>query len=147
VTDIDAWHELAKLLDGRLTIGDLSIAGKLDGLSVDLGIGWEGSQPVSVHVAVGDPEAASAELREIAIALPRPASDVLVVIAAERLIDQLTRWPEDLVNLRVADGVASASHVLSSEARPAIDVARVRELVHALRAVLAALDPGGGPYR
>lgn len=127
-------------------IGDLSIIGKLDGLHVDLGLGWEGSRATSVHLAVGDPEAASAELRAIAIALPRPASDVLVVIAAERLIDQVTRWPEDVVNLRVADGVASASLLVSGE-RPTIDVARVRELVLALRAVLAALDPGGGPYR
>jgi hypothetical protein len=143
--ELDAWHALAMGLDAKLSVGDLSIAGKADGVPVELGLEWnDDKQPTSLRVAVGDPEAASAELRQIVLSLRDPAADVLGDPAAERLVDPVTRWPADFIDLRVTDGVASASYVVVGAA---LDAKRARELVLALRAVLAALDPGTGPYR
>jgi hypothetical protein len=145
--DVAAWTQLAARLEGRLVVGDLGLDGTLDGRPVDAGLVWRDGVPARVRVAVGDPEAASAELRAIELALAHPAADVLQAGAAERLVDSVTRWPLDVANLRVHDGVASAELVVPEGARPVIDAERVRALIEALRAVLATLDPGAGPYR
>lgn len=145
--DVLAWKQLAHKLDATLALGDLALDGKIDGLPIDANLVWREGDPTLVRVAVGDPDAASAQLRQLDISLVRPAADVLQANAAERLVELVTRWPLDLANLRVRDGVASAELVLPEAARPVVDAERVRELVHALRAVLLALDPGAGPYR
>ncbi|CAN5837652.1 hypothetical protein BH11MYX3_BH11MYX3_13110 [soil metagenome] len=145
--DLPAWHAVATKLGGKLALGDLSIHGVLDSAPVDLGLAWVSDRPASVHVAVGGPDLGSELLRNVVISLPRPASDVLAANAAERLVELITRWPEDYVELRVENGVASAAYLLPSGDPPVADAARVRTLVENLRAVLGALDPGAGPYR
>ena len=146
--DLEAWQRLSTWLHGRLTAGDLSIDGTLDAAPVSIGLTWdEDDHPTSVVVAVGDPDAASADLRSITLSLPRPARDVLGNVGAEKIVDLVTRWSTEIVDLRVVDGVASAALAVPEGAAPAIDATRVRELVEALRAVLVALDPGAGPYR
>lgn len=147
VADTAAWRALAETLGGRFGAGDLSIQGTLDGLPVDLGLGWVEDLPVSIHVAVGDPDRASEELKKVVISLPRPASDVLAANAAERLVELITRWPSDIVDLKVEHGVASAAYLLRGGELPVADAERVRTLVMDLRAVIAALDRGTGPYR
>jgi len=145
--DVDAWRALARDLDGALAAGDLSIAGTFEGAPVELGLVWDEHRAASLGVAVGDPEAASAELRAIQLALPRPAADVLAAPSASQLVELVTRWPDDVTELRVRDGVASARLQLPVGAPPPVEAARARELVAALRAVLVALEPGRGPYR
>ncbi len=147
VADLPAWRSLATWLGGTLSLGDLGIHGKLEGAIVDLGLGWIENKAVSVHVAIGDPAASSEDLKKIVIRLPRPASDVLGANAAERLVDLITRWPEDIVNLEVENGVVSAALLLPGGEPPVADAARVRELVGNLRAVLGALLPDSTPYR
>lgn len=145
--DLAAWRGLATWLGGTLALGDLGIHGTLDGAAVDLGLAWREDKPASVHAAVGDPNAGSEELKKIVISLPRPASDVLAANAAERLVELITRWSADMVELKVEHGVASAALLLPPGDVPVADAGRVRSLVEGLRAVLAALDPGSGPYR
>ena len=148
VTDLTAWHSLATWLGGTLALGDLAIRGTLDGAKVDLGLTWNAEKrPVGGHVAVGDPLVSSEELRKIVISLPHPAADVLAANAAERLVDPVTRWSSAIVDLHVADGVASALYLLPAGDPPAADAAQVRALVEGLRAVLGALVPAAGPYR
>ncbi|MBA3462492.1 MAG: hypothetical protein H0T46_21195 [Deltaproteobacteria bacterium] len=147
VAEVAQWEALAEKLGGKLWRGDLSIRGVLDNAPVDLGLAWIAEQPASVHVAVGDRSMGSDELRKAVIRLPRPASDVLAANAAERLVDLITRWPSDIVDLVVENGVASAVYLLRGGDPPVADAERVRTLVEGLRAVLAALDPGTGPYR
>ena len=145
--DVPAWRSLAEWLGGTLALGDLGIHGKLEGALVDLGLGWIGERPASVNVAIGDPADASEDIKKIVIRLPRPASDVLAANAAERLVELITRWPEDVVNLEVENGVVSAALLLPAGEPPVADAARVRELVGNLRAVLGALLPDATPYR
>lgn len=145
--DLPAWHALSRTLGGKLALGDLAIHGTLDGAPVDLGLAWVEGRPAIVHVAVGSPDLGSELLRTIVIWLPRPASDVLAANAAERLVELITRWPEDVAELRVENGVASAAYLLPSGEPPVADAERVRTLVEGLRAVLGVLDPGAGPYR
>ncbi len=142
--DAAAWRALARELAGTLALGDLSIDGTFQGAPVELGLVWdEQARPVSFRVAVGDPEAASDELRAIRLELARPAVDAAEAPSARPLVELLAGWPDDRIELRVADGVASALLRLP----PGGDPAPVRELVAALRAVLIALEPGRGPYR
>ncbi|MBA3452488.1 MAG: hypothetical protein H0T42_05255 [Deltaproteobacteria bacterium] len=146
--DIAAWHALSSWLRGTLTMGDLSIDGTLDAAPVSVGLTWnDDDHPIRVVATVGDPDAASADLRAITLSLPRPARDVLGNVGAENIVDLVTRWPAEIIDLRVVDGVASAAFGVPEGTAPVIDAARVRGLVEALRAVLAALDPGAGPYR
>jgi hypothetical protein len=147
LADAAQWEALAAKLGGKLWRGDLSIRGVLDNAPVDLGLAWIANRPASVHVSVGDPTLGSDELRKAVIRLPRPASDVLAANAAERLVDLITRWPSDIVDLVVENGVATAVYLLPGGEPPVADAERVRTLVEGLRAVLAALDPGAGPYR
>lgn len=159
VVDRAAWAELARELDGTLAIASLAITGTVGGLPVALGLAWDGvsdrgnggeeefepEQPEAIRVTVGDPERASAALREVALALPAPALEALSTPAAEPIAGVLTGWREDVIELRVTDGVASAAWQLP--ASKVADAGRVHELALGLRAVLAALDPGHGPYR
>ncbi len=146
--DLPAWQSLATWLRGRLTMGDLSIDGTLDAAPVSIGLTWtDDDHPSRVVVDVGDPDAASADLRAIRISLPRPARDVLGNVGAEKIVDLVTRWSTEITDLRVVDGVASAAFAVPEGAAPIIDAARVRGLVEQLRAVLVALDLGAGPYR
>lgn len=145
--EVAAWRELARWLDGSLGLGDLSIQGTLDGLAVELGLAFLDGDPVAFRASVGDPTTASELLRRIDLTLPRPAADVLATPGADDLVDPVTRWPADFRDLRVADGIASATWLLPSDAPPRADTTRVRELVEALRGVIAALVPATAPYR
>jgi len=146
--ELAAWQNLATWLRGRLTTGDLSVEGTLDAAPVSIGLTWDDEdRPTRVVVAVGDPDAAGADLRAITISLPQPARDVLGNVGAEKIVDLVTRWSTEILDLRVIDGVASAAFAVPEGAAPVIDAARVRGLVEQLRAVLVALDPGAGPYR
>jgi hypothetical protein len=138
--DADAWRRFATKLDGVLSLGDLSLAGKHDQLCVGIALEWNGEQPGRIRVSLGDSEAASEELRRITLSLPRPASDVLGEPDANALVESVTRWPDDITDLRVHDGVASA-------ACASHDAERIRELVEMLRGVLIALSPATTPYR
>jgi len=145
--DLDAWRELARWLGGRLAIGDLSIEGRLDDREVELGLVFDATgAATALRARVTANAATSAGARKVALALPRPAADALGHPAAEPLLPLLVVWPEDLVDLQVADGGAAATWRLPDGAA-AVDARRARELVEALAAALAALDPGAGPYR
>ncbi len=145
--DLDAWRSLASRCKGHLAYGDMSITGTYDGVPVAITPQWSGEGAMtSVRVAYGDPELSGSDLRAVDLALAKPAHDVLGRDVAEALVDTLTRWPADIVNLRVTDGVAGAT-LLVAGAPPVLDAARARELIEMLRNVLAALSPGAGPYR
>jgi hypothetical protein len=146
--DLAAWQDLATRLAGRLVVGDLSIDGVLDGVPVHVGLAWDDeNRPLRVYASVGDPEAASAKLRGLVLSLPHPATDVVGNVDAEPILEQVRQWPAEIADLRVIEGIASASNVLAPGELPVVDAARARELLFALRSVLVALEPGAGPYR
>lgn len=139
--DVAAWQELARWLRGTLGLGELAIDGELDRMPVALGLKWDREdRPESLLVEVGNPDRASAALREVTIRLARPAQQYLEVSRPE-LAERLARWREDVADLQVVDGVARAALVGT------FDATRVRELAQELRGLLAALDPDPGPYR
>lgn len=146
-TDVARWRELARAVDGVFTPGELGVRGKLNGLPVDLALVWTPTgTPASVRVAVGDPELTSGEARDTVLALDEPA--LAWASAPPQLADLLTTWSTDLRHLAVRDGVASVSLTLPVVVGPVpVDADRVHEVVLALGAVLAALDPARGPYR
>ena len=144
--EIDGWRALATRCKGYLAYGDLSISGTYDGVPVAITPQWHEGTMTALRVVYGDPELAGEDLRAIDLALSKPAHEVLGRDVAEPLVDTLTRWPDDIVNLRVDDGVAGATLLLSGSP-PVLDAARARELVEMLRNVLAALSPASGPYR
>ena len=144
--DLDAWRSLASRCKGHLAYGDMAISGTYDGVPVAITPVWVAGAMTSVRVAFGDPELAGQDLRAIDLTLVKPAADVLGRDVAEALVDTLTRWPNDIVNLRVTDGVAGAT-LLVGGTPPVLDTARARELIEMLRNVLGALSPGAGPYR
>jgi hypothetical protein len=144
--DLDAWRSLASRCKGHLAYGDMSISGTFDGVPVAITPHWHEGAMTSVRVAYGDPELAGDVLRKVDLSLAKPAHEVLGRDVAESLVDMLTRWPSDIVNLRVTDGVAGAT-LLVAGTPPVLDAARARELLDMLRNVLAALSPGSGPYR
>jgi hypothetical protein len=81
------------------------------------------------------------------VTIARPASDSPRDPEAKRLVG-LASWQVDIVELRVAGGVASAELLLDVHAeRVMIDVERLRQLVDALHAIRVALEPASGPYR
>ena len=144
--DATAMTELAKRWRGRFTPGDLSIEGALDNAPIDLGLQWdEEGKPYCIRASVGSPNDASEVARRVSLSMPRPAADALAASTPEVLVEKLTAWPPDFRDLHVHDGVVTASLAIAEPA--AVDAARVRELVEALRTVLAALDPGASPYR
>ncbi len=143
--DASAFAELASRWKGRFTPGDLSIDGSLDNAAIDLGLQWdEAGNPYCIRATLGSPNDASELARQLSLSLPRPAADALAASTPEALVDKLTAWPAEFRDLHIHDGVVSASLLLDG---PSVDAARVRELVEALRAVLAAIDPAASPYR
>lgn len=145
--DVAAWRELAYRLDAAPGLGDLSIDGALDRTPVALGLEWRDQRPRGVRVSVGDPDAAGGELRAVSLELARPREQILSTKNVEALVEHVVAWPDDIVELRIRDGVASALWLLPDGKLPTVDAARVRQLVEGLRAALTALAPGAGPYR
>lgn len=145
--DVAGYRELATWLDGDLALGDLSIEGTLDGLPAAVTVEWHEQRPVRVRASLGDPEVVGEELRRQAFQMARPAADALGLHVPERVVDCLTRWPAEIIELVVENGVATASFLLPLEGRVEIAVPRVRELVLALRALIGALGPETSPYR
>lgn len=144
--DLDAWRELARWLRGSLTPGDLAIDGALDELPVEIRLLFtDDGVPTGVRAAIGAPNAAPAAVRDVAFALARPWQDAIADPAAQPALAELVTWPKDVVELRVADGVALATWQLGPD--HLADPARVRALVLSLRTLLAALAPSAGPYR
>ena len=146
--DVAAWRELARSLDGHLALADLSIAGTRGHLPVHLGLEFdEHARPLAVHASVGDPEQAGEVARAVTLALPHPAAEVASAGASGAVAEVVARWPADIVDLHLGNGVAAASLQLSPGPPCVVDAARVRGLVDALCAVLAAIAPEAGPYR
>jgi hypothetical protein len=148
--ELARWHELARWLETTLVVGDLSIVGRLGKLPVELGLEFdEEHRPLAVYAIAGNPDETSDEVREIKLSLPRPASDILGANVAEQLVDPLSRWPADFVELEVANGSASARWRLPppGDAPLPLDAGRAKDLIVGLAGVLAALEPGTGPYR
>jgi hypothetical protein len=129
--DLVAWKALATELGGHLALGDLSInAARPERVPVQVSLELDDESPTAVHVALGKPALdATSE--------PERVAELVQAFARD--------WPADLTDLHVACGVASGSWKLP--AGGPIDVSRVRDLIDKLHALLAALSPGGGPYR
>jgi hypothetical protein len=144
--DRAAWRALASWLDGRLTMGNLALDGALDGVPVQIGLEWStGGEPAALRVRVGGPSHTAAVVRAISLELAAPAAQAATTPGASAIAAVIAGWRDDIVELRIADGVASAAWRLPADR--IVDATRVRELVAGLRAVLAALDPETGPYR
>ena len=145
--ELTAWRDLATSLGGELGAGDLSIDGRLGHVPVTLSLVFDSEhdhRPIAFLAGAGDPEHASAAARAVKLILARPAADALgSTQLGESVVEQLTRWPAEIVDLHVEDGVATAQLPIMEVA----DAARAKELIHGLVAVLATLDPGAGPYR
>lgn len=139
--ELAAWRELATWLDGALAVGDLSIDGALAELPVAVRLRWHDERPVAVRATVGDPALASDALRPIVLRLACPLADMLAADVPAAVVDCVGRWPVDIVDVEVVDGVAAGSLRLPAEGPIAVDAARVRELVGELRALLAAASP------
>jgi hypothetical protein len=143
--DVDAWHALAKRLDARLCVGDLSITGTLDTTPVELGLVFdERHHPYVMRVAVGDPKLASERARSATLSIARPSAVTADATTSERVASILAAWSPDIEHLELAQGVASASLPVTAGGA---DATRVRELIRALQGLLAALDETAGPYR
>jgi hypothetical protein len=126
--DLDAWKSLAQRYGGRVTPGDLTIDGTLDQLPVEVVLEFAGERAQRIRAYVGDP---------LRTANSDPLSE-----------QERGEWPADFAELQLVDGVASAMLPIAALGNTAvIDVSRVRELVVALRGLLARRDPSGGPFR
>ena len=126
--DLAEWQQLATRLGAPLTVGDLSIqGGTLELQPVDLGLVFDDEgRATAVRIDVGAPQAPDgAEL-------------------PERVREMVAGLEGELREITVHAGVASASVPLVGGAA---DATRVREVVHALRAVVATLVETTGPYR
>ena len=147
VVDVPAWRSLAGWLGGTLLLGDLGIHGELEGAAVVVGLGWSKAGPTHVQVDVGHLAAESEHLGQLELRLAKPARDILSTSAPERLVELITGWPDDVVDLEIEEGVVSASLRLPGGASPVVDAERVRDLIGSLRAVFGALLPVATPYR
>ena len=132
--DVAAWDELARWLDGTFTIGDLSVEGVLAHQPVAVGVEWDEARPARLRARIG----AAKALHDVELSLATPAAEASR--APPPIAPQLARWPADWIDLRIADGVASAAATV-------IDAAQARALVEALAGIMAALGPAQGPYR
>jgi hypothetical protein len=151
--DLDAWRELARRLDGLLVVGDLSIEGRLDGLPCECWLAFDDAgAPLVMNLEVGDPERASAALKEVRfqVTAPRKQASAIELVGAEgrtttreRVAALLATWPDDVIELDVGGGVARACLPIAS----AVDAQRMLAAMRALRALLAACDESAGPYR
>lgn len=147
--DLDAWRSLADRLGAPLCVGDLSIDGALDATRVVAGLVFDDTRrPTAMRAFVGDPKRASERAREARLALARPSSGAATLDQTSeqtsRTSSLLASWPEDIIELELADGVAAASLPVAGAGT---DAARVRELIRHLQALLASLDESTGPYR
>lgn len=143
--DVAAWRALAKRLDGELAIGELAIdGGRLGGEPVELGLVFDvNADPRELRLAVGATDTAGATLRGIAWKLARPASDVLGASVAPSIVDRVTRWPSNVVDLVIENGIARATLRLDGPRHPD----EIGKLLEDLVAIRAELDPDRGPYR
>ncbi len=123
VVDLAAWRALAQRLSGRMSPGDLSIEGTLDLRPVSLEIEREDGRPARLRARVGDLQT---------------SGELAALTEAER-----AELPAEFDDVQLDDGVASAALAIDDM----LDPQRVRELVVALRAMLARRDPNPGPYR
>jgi hypothetical protein len=121
--DLAAYRQLAQRLQGQLTVGDLTIDGTLDQRPVIIALEFDEDRPTHVVVRVGDPEISVDD---------QPLTEA-------ELADAVFEG----AGLQLSGGIASASLPLDGR----FDVTRVRDLVTALRALLARRDPNRGPYR
>jgi hypothetical protein len=121
--DLAQYTQLAQRLQGRLTVGDLMIEGTLDQRPVMIALEFADERPTRIYARVGDPEAALDD---------QPLTDA-----------ELAEPCFAGADVQLAGGIASASLPLDGR----MDVARVKELVMQLRALLARRDPNHGPYR
>lgn len=143
--DLDGWRSLAERLGAALCAGDLSIEGTLDATRVVIGLVFDDDRrPTAMRAFVGDPKRASERARETKLALARPSSGAATLDQTSRTSSLLASWPEDIVELELADGVAAASLPVDGAGT---DATRVRELIRHLQALLASLDESTGPYR
>jgi hypothetical protein len=143
-TDLPAWRALATELGGDLAIGELAIdGGRVHGLPTELALTFVDDKPRDFRIAVGATDAASGPLRELAWTLARPASDVLGANVSPTIVDRLTRWPPNVTDLHVKDGIARLTVGLDGPH----DAATLGKLAESLAVVLAELDPASGPYR
>jgi len=124
--ELPAWRQLARRWGGELRPGDLGITGSLDGAPVRVGLRFdERGAPVALTAAIGPTAMAS---REVVSELPEELK---------------ARWPEEIAELRIAGGIASAVWWW----RDRLDATHARTLVESLRAVVARLEPAANPYR
>lgn len=153
--ELPEWQALAASVGAELGIGDLSIDGKLGHVPVTLSLVFDREdvgRPVALLAGAGDPEHASAAARAVKLSLARPASDALArAQLSEAVVAQLVKWPTDVLDLHVEEGVATARLPIAPSTipngLPIVSHERAKELIHGLAAVLAAIDPGAGPYR
>jgi len=140
-SDVGAWREVAKALDGELVVGELAIdGGRLDGVPATIALQWDGDKrPRGLRVTVGDPQVASELARQVAFEIATPSLPSASAKLPDGVVGALASWPLEVTNLVVADGVARAE--VTVDARGALDLAR------RLRALLALIDPAVGPYR
>lgn len=96
-----------------------------------------------MQVAVGHLTTDGEHVGQLELRLARPARDILATGAPARLVELVTGWPEDIVDL----GVVSSSLLLPGGASPVVDAERVRDLVGRLRVVFGALLPVATLYR
>ncbi len=142
--DEASWQAFAERLGGRLCLGDMSLEGKLDTTAVQLGLLFdEHGAPTVMRVRVGDPRTASERAREAKLSLVSPAAATETVALDARTRSLLATWPRDVVDLDLANGLATAA----LPASVGVDATRVRELIRLLQALLASLDESTGPYR
>lgn len=144
--DDEAWRVLAGRLEGRLCLGDMSMAGRLDTTPVQLGLLFdELGTPTVMRVRVGDPRTATERARAAKLSLVSPAAAAAAdtVTLGSRTSSLLATWAADIVDLDLANGVATAALPASE----GVDATRVRELIRHLQTLLASLDESSGPYR
>lgn len=143
--DVAAWRALADKLDGELAVGDLAIrGGRVGHTPVELGLTFDDrGEPRDLRIVVGSADTASGALRELAWTLPRPPSDVLGANVPASIVDRITRWPSNVSDLAMRDGLLGATMQLGGSWHPD----EVGAIVHDLVAVRSELEPAAGPYR
>ena len=79
--------------------------------------------------------------------LRHPAAEAVDSDLPAELMELVTAWPDDIVDLHVAPGFASATWPLAEPAPRVADATRARELLDRLLALRAALDADPGLVR
>src|SRR5690606_25047384 len=97
--DLEAWRALAARLEAELVVGDLSIAGRYDGLPAAVNAVFDGDgRAMTIRVRAGDERRASERAREVSLALARPTEQATSV-SHERARALLATWPADVIDL------------------------------------------------